>query len=141
MPLTQENPFTITDIWSIEPALDKPEQLRTHISQFAREICQDVAQADLITEVNDGIGFRCSTDVAPDHPSGLIGLLETLTTGTPSAIDIRPLLLGSLLPSPQINRLSDSSLMRLFRLIRLARRLIDFEMEKDTGLAPFLEAK
>lgn len=139
-PIAQENLFTIEDIWSIEPALDKPEQLRTHISQFAREICQDVAQADLITEVNDGIGFRCSTDVAPDHPSGLIGLLETLTTGTPSAVDIRPLLLGSLLPSPQIDRLSDSSLMKLFRLIRLARRLIDFETGNDTALAPSLEA-
>jgi hypothetical protein len=126
--------FPISDIWDIEPGLDEPKRLRTHISQFAREICQDVANVDLITEVDEGIGFRCSLDVAPDQvpSSGLIDLLETLTTGvasSPGPVNIGPLLVGSTQSASHSGRLSDASLVKLFRLIRLARRLIDHKSE------------
>lgn len=134
LPFTQGSLFPISDIWDIEPGLDEPKRLRTHISQFAREICQDVVNVDLITEVDEGIGFRCSLDVAPDQvpSSGLIDLLETLTTGvasSPGPVNIGPLLVGSTQSASHSGRLSDASLVKLFRLIRLARRLIDHKSE------------
>ncbi|WP_285374205.1 ParB family protein [Pseudomonas sp. lyk4-TYG-107] len=128
LPFTQGSLFPISDIWSIDPGLDEPQRLRIHISQFAREICQDAAKADLITQVDEGIGFRCRFDAMTEDlsPSSLLGLLEMLTKNSPSIstpIDIGPLLLGS--DASQGERLSDANLVKLFRLIRLARRLID----------------
>ncbi len=134
LPPSQGSLFPISDIWNIEPGLDAPERLRIHISQFAREIAQDTAQADLITPVDEGIGFRC--DIGPvqpnQPPSTLLTLLETLTASTPKAhapIPIGPLLLGGPESSDKTNRLSDASLVKLFRLIRLARRLIDLKSD------------
>ncbi|MEX0166094.1 ParB family protein [Pseudomonas brassicacearum] len=134
LPPSQGSLFPISDIWNIEPGLDAPERLRIHISQFAREIAQDTAQADLITPVDEGIGFRC--DIGPvqpnQPPSTLLTLLETLTASTPQAhapIPIGPLLLGCPESSDKTNRLSDASLVKLFRLIRLARRLIDLKSD------------
>lgn len=134
LPFTQGSLFPISDIWNIEPGLDEPQRLRIHISQFAREICQDVANVDLITEVDEGIGFHCSLEDSPDHlsSSSLISLLETLTTGTASptsTMEIGSLLLGSNQSAQDSSRLSDASLVKLFRLIRLARRLIDLKAE------------
>jgi ParB family protein of integrating conjugative element (PFGI_1 class) len=134
LPFSQGSLFPILDIWDIEPDLDEPNRLRAHISQFAREICQDVAKVDLITEVDEGIGFRCCLDAAPDHvpSSGMVDLLETLTTGTASSsapVNIGPLLVGTSQPTSHSERLSDASLVKLFRLIRLARRLIDHKSE------------
>lgn len=132
LPFTQGSLFPIKDIWNIEPNLDEPQRLRTHISQFAREICQDVANADLITEVNEGLGFQCcpGVDAEPSSPSSFEGLLTTLSTGAASVtgpVGIGSLLLGSPESAAQTARLSDASLVKLFRLIRLARRLIDLQ--------------
>ncbi|WP_448111238.1 ParB family protein [Pseudomonas lini] len=136
LPFSQASLFPISDIWNIDPGLDEPERLRIHIGQFAREIAQDASQADFITEVDEGIGFRCSLEAAPDHqpPSTLLALLETLTTSTPKTaipMEIGALLLGSTEPCSHANRLSDASLVKLFRLIRLARRLIDLKSDVD----------
>ncbi|WP_085702139.1 ParB family protein [Pseudomonas sp. B15(2017)] len=133
-PFSQGSLFPISDIWDIEPDLDEPKRLRTHISQFAREICQDMAKVDLITEVDEGIGFRCDRDEAPDQisASSLVDLLQTLTTGVASSlapVNIGPLLVGSTQSASHSDRLSDASLVKLFRLIRLARRLIDHKSE------------
>jgi ParB family protein of integrating conjugative element (PFGI_1 class) len=137
LPFSQGSLFPISDIWNIDPALDEPQRLRIHISQFAREICQDVAQADVITEVDEGIGFRCCLETVPEHPSPLtlIALLETLTTNSSASsipMEIGPLLLGTTQPNAQAYRLSDANLIKLFRLIRLARRLIDLKSELGT---------
>ena len=137
LPFSQGSLFPISDIWNIDPALNEPQRLRIHISQFAREICQDVAQADLITEVDEGIGFRCRLETVPEHPSPLtlVALLETLTTNSsvPSVpTQLGPLLLGSAHRDAQAYRLSDANLIKLFRLIRLARRLIDLNSECGT---------
>lgn len=141
-PFTQGSLLPISDIWDIEPDLDEPKRLRTHISQFAREICQDMAKVDLITEVDEGVGFRCSLDVASDQvpSSGLVDLLETLTTGsasTTAAVNIGPLLVGSTQSTSHSDRLSDASLVKLFRLIRLARRLIDHKSEAGPMAAAY----
>lgn len=132
LPPSQGTLFPISDIWNIEPGLDAPERLRIHISQFAREIAQDTAQADLITPVDEGIGFRCDIGaIQPDQPaSTLMSLLETLTASThrtTAPVLIGPLLLGCPESSDKTNRLSDASLVKLFRLIRLARRLVDLK--------------
>ncbi|MCU7247270.1 ParB family protein [Pseudomonas koreensis] len=132
--------FLIATLWDIDPGLDEPQHLQSHISQFAREICQDVIQADLITETDEGIGFRCAAETPPAHPASLslIGLLETLTTGIHSTsvpLDIAPLLLGTPSPSAHMDRLSDANLLKLFRLIRLARRLIDLKSENESNAA------
>ncbi|MCI0996763.1 ParB family protein [Pseudomonas corrugata] len=138
LPFSQGSLFPISDIWSIDPSLDEPQRLRIHISQFAREICQNVAKADVITEIDEGIGFRCSLkSVEPESsaPLTLLALLETLTspsTSTNVPLDIGPLLLGTTQPETQANRLSDDDLIRLFRLIRLARRLIDLKTELNS---------
>lgn len=139
LPFSQGSLFPVSDIWNIDPSLDEPQRLRIHISQFAREICQDVAQADVITEVDEGIGFRCSLERVPEHPSPLtlVALLETLTTNASTSsvpMDIGPLLLGTTQPDTQASRLSDANLIKLFRLIRLARRLIDLKSELSTDL-------
>ncbi|WP_454868421.1 ParB family protein [Pseudomonas farris] len=133
LPVSQGSLFPISDIWNIEPGLDAPERLRVHISQFAREIAQDAAQADCITEVDEGIGFRCSE--APPHDAQgaipLIALLKTLTTDaaeSPSPIEIGPLLLGAA-EGGSCTRMSDANLIKFFRLIRLARRLIDLKSD------------
>lgn len=134
LPPSQGTLFPIVDIWNIEPGLDAPERLRIHISQFAREIAQDAAQADLITAVDEGIGFRCNRESTPENqpPSTLLALLETLTTSTPQTnvpVPIGSLLLGSPSSCSNTERLSDASLVKLFRLIRLARRLIDLKSD------------
>ncbi|UZE16036.1 ParB family protein [Pseudomonas sp. B21-054] len=137
LPFAQGSLFPISDIWNIDPALDEPQRLRIHISQFAREICQDVAKADVITEVDEGIGFRCCFETVPEHPSPLtlVALLETLTTNSSASsvpMEIGALLLGTTQPDAQACRLSDANLIKLFRLIRLARRLIDLKSEFGT---------
>lgn len=142
LPFTQGSLFPIKDIWNIEPNLDEPQRLRTHISQFAREICQDVANADLITEVNEGLGFQCCPGVEAEgsSPSSLEGLLTTLSTGTASVtgpVGIGSLFLGSSESAAQSARLSDASLVKLFRLIRLARRLIDLQEHDHPSAALF----
>ncbi|MHC8349813.1 ParB family protein [Pseudomonas sp. RT4P38] len=133
LPPSQGSLFPISDIWNIEPGLDAPDRLRVHISQFAREIAQDEAKADFITEVDEGIGFRCSTGSTPENQptSTLLSLLDTLTANTKQAVplEIGSLLLGSTEPCDKANRLSDANLVKLFRLIRLARRLIDLKSD------------
>jgi hypothetical protein len=134
LPPSQGSLFPILDIWNIEPGLDAPDRLRIHISQFAREIALDTEQVDFITEVDEGIGFRCRTESTPENrpPSTLLTLLGTLTASTSKTsvpVPIGSLLLGSREPCDNANRLSDASLIKLFRLIRLARRLIDLKSD------------
>ncbi|MDR6610537.1 ParB family protein [Pseudomonas synxantha] len=132
LPLAQNSLFPISDIWNIEPGLDAPERLRVHISQFAREIAQDSEQAECITTVDEGIGFRCAASPPnfPHKPAPLIALLNTLTTDAPAPsapLEIGALLLGANGGDGACERMSDANLIKLFRLIRLARRLIDLK--------------
>lgn len=134
--------FPITDVWYIEPGLDSPDRLRTHIAQFAREIAEEVMLADTVEPSNSGIGFSCTTPVhfiQDQDPSAqtLLALLQVLSqTGSdvPSSSsldDLGAVLLGS---SPNntsfTTRLSDSGLVKLFRLLRLGRHLVDMEAKK-----------
>ncbi|MDR0441216.1 MAG: ParB family protein, partial [Candidatus Accumulibacter sp.] len=48
LPIQADGLYPITDVWRIEPSLDTPEALRTHIAQFAREIAGEVGLAECI---------------------------------------------------------------------------------------------
>ena len=146
--------YPISDVWYIEPGLDTPDRLRVHIAQFAREIADEADQADRIDSVADGIGFTCNMDgySADSHTIPLTGravltLLHVLSAGYQPAPEMTdtlnnlrlmdtmgPLLQGRKYGSNvQVSRLSDHSLVKLFRLLRLARRLLDLESNDATG--------
>jgi ParB family protein of integrating conjugative element (PFGI_1 class) len=136
--------FPITDVWYIEPGLDTPEHLRAHIAQFAREIAEEARLADCIEPNDIGIGFVCTRPSPNDSLSGFDRTLMTLLyllSCDPNPATLADLLrdvdLGSLLrgrfiqvsveDSIEPSRLSDSGLVKLYRLLRLARRLLDRE--------------
>lgn len=131
--------YPISDIWYIEPGLDAPDRLRVHIAQFAREVAEEAAVADHIKPSFNGIGFVCvtpritQTSVVPDFARAVLALLHALTTSQPTVTgrdhtrvvnDLWPLLHGS---DGASTRLSDTGLLKFFRLLRLARRLRDLE--------------
>lgn len=139
----------ISDVWYIAPAIDAPDRLRNHISQLAREIAQEADLARRIEPSSDGVGYFCATP-APE-PKGppesflaraTLGLLNALSAGYQTrrkgaegvrlVDDLASLLQGNL-PSqrlpPATSRMSDAAIVKLFRLIRLARRLVELETD------------
>jgi ParB family protein of integrating conjugative element (PFGI_1 class) len=127
-----EGLFPVTDMWSIAPSLDTPEHLRAHIAQFAREIAEEAQLADCITPVDAGIGFACAPQTGlPEFGRALWTLLQVLSqdeVDMPQIGELGPLLRGRLdRNSGEEPRLSDRGLVKLFRLLRLARRLLDRE--------------
>ncbi|MDR0441665.1 MAG: hypothetical protein LBI59_11920, partial [Candidatus Accumulibacter sp.] len=115
LPIQADGLYPITDVWRIEPSLDTPEALRTHIAQFAREIAGEVGLAECIVPTEHGIGFDCtlpSLDALADSGRAVLGWLSLLSG------DFPPIL-------------SDAGLVKLFRLLRLSRRLRDIDATPD----------
>ncbi|GAJ29356.1 ParB family protein [Acidomonas methanolica] len=142
--------YPISDVWHIEPDLDTPEQLRSHIAQFAREIAHEAGLDDESVSPDDaGLGFVCRyTPVAAGEQSGPTAaraarsLLHALSGTAPASTspemvygDLRFLLIGTAMQDHESRRLSDAGLVKLFRLIRLARRLTDLERTPVSGAA------
>ncbi|EXL06461.1 hypothetical protein BG46_17045 [Brucella anthropi] len=150
--------YPVSDIWRIDPGIDTPERLRIHIAQLAREIADEAGMADWIEERDDGIGFECMAGGANREARprtllsrAIIALLHTLSApyalaSAPARIDtlhlvrdLGPLLQGWMQPETPPDsvsaRLSDGGLVKLFRLIRLARRLIELHVDKTDGSA------
>lgn len=145
--------YPISDVWYIEPGLDAPDRLRVHIAQFACEIAEETGQAERIEAIDDGIGFLCEIDALSMDPQAMpiiaratLTLLHALSTGyrpdapAPTALDnlrltdaLGPLLQGREGDKAQASRLSDSGLVKLFRLLRLARRLLELESGTASG--------
>lgn len=138
--------YPITDVWFIDASLDEPVRLRTHISQFALEIASEFDLSGTIEPYEGGMGFRCLLPPSelPSPANALLALLNSLSmpyaSDSPAEAHINTSLLaeqlGHLLlgfPScgtasqTQAERLSDTSLVKLFRLLRLARRLLEIE--------------
>ena len=148
--------YPISDVWYIEAAIDTPGRLRVHIDQLAREIAAEAGLAHRIESTDEGIGFLCTApEPGAKAPTPLflaraiLSLLNALSTGYQarrSAVDgirliddLAPLLQGALpgKQSPQNTvRLSDAGLVKLFRLLRLARRLIELEMSAERSGEP-----
>jgi len=131
--------YPISDVWYIEPGLDVPDRLRVHIAQFAREVAEEAAVGGHIEPSERGIGFVCMAPPAAQAKAltafarAVLTLLDALSeapapaTGfdrTRLADDLAPLLHSS---GGASIRLSDAGLVKLFRLLRLARRLLDLE--------------
>jgi len=143
---------TIDDIWSIAPTLDTPEQLRSAIAGLAREMAAYAGHPESITDQHLGLGFALDmerVDLATPRATGVHLLLLALLRAQddvnwedrkqlPSAL-FGQLLLGiyqlPLTDRPAVDvgleRLPDRLLIKLYRLIRLARRLIDLALTPE----------
>ncbi|HGL4641641.1 TPA: hypothetical protein ACKFAW_004928, partial [Enterobacter hormaechei] len=131
--------YPISDVWYIDAGLDTPDRLRIHIAQFAREIAGEADLDECIEDRADGIGFACRARGQAPSPLGraVLTLLTSLTgqpvaeaglDGAQLAADLPTLLHGqSQGHGSGARRLSDTALVKLFRLLRLARRLLDLE--------------
>ncbi|HMN22369.1 MAG TPA: ParB family protein [Ottowia sp.] len=137
--------YPISDVWYIEPGLDAPDRLRVHIAQFAREIADEAAVADHVEPRDSGIGFVCVVSSEgrnlPALAQAVLTLLHALSAASLPATgldrarlvdDLGPLLHGH---GGTNARLSDAGLVKLFRLLRLARRLLDLETDAPAGAA------
>ncbi|MEN4946440.1 ParB family protein [Pseudomonas proteolytica] len=145
----------VADIWNIPLALDTPEQLRLAIAALAREMAGYAGRPESIIEQKNGLGFTLDMDLldfsTPRATSIHLLLLALLRAQDevdwedrkqlPSAL-FGQLLLGvyqlPLTDRPVIEvglkRLPDELLIKLYRLIRLARRLIDLTLPPDDHL-------
>jgi len=131
--------YPISDVWYIDPGLDTPERLRVHIGQFAREIADEAALGDAVAACDEGIGFVCAPP--PAHAPRMarsVWLLLASLSGHEALSDADCRQLVAALPAllhdgdGSAPRLSDTALVKLFRLSRLARRLFDLE----SGVTP-----
>lgn len=158
----------ISDLWYIEREIDTADQLRKHIADLAVEILQAVDAPGDIFEVDGGIGFSYRQPqeeieiTATAHHT--VTLLQSLSGATaialklledqPEARDglmefefaagLGQLLLGQPMAKDQApddgGRLSDGALVKLFRIVRLARRLIDLEIQEHAQNTPALDS-
>lgn len=123
--------YPISDIWHIDPGLDTPDRLRIHIAQFAREIAGEAGLDACIEDRRDGVGFVCRGQDHPPQSRAVLALLACLAgQAFPKAgLDDGDFATGlpALLHADGARRLSDTALVKLFRLLRLARRLLDLE--------------
>lgn len=139
----------VSDIWYIEQPLDTPAQLRMAIANLAREMAGYAGHADSVLKQEDGLGFALRVerlDLDTPRATGIHLLLTALLRAQdevdwedrkqlPSAL-FGQLLLGiyqlPLANRPTqdvgLERLPDTLLIKLYRLIRLARRLIDLTL-------------
>ena len=139
LPAQVDGLYPITDVWGIPPELDAPERLRIQIAQFAREIAHEVGLDEIIVAQEHGIGFACVkscgdklTEKHSRRSRGVLTLLHALSqpylhTEPMPDIDLTHLSsdLGIVLLDCSEVRLSDHGLIKLFRLIRLSRRLLE----------------
>lgn len=154
----------ITDLWYIERQIDQPGELRKQITQLAMEVLESVDGPGDIQAIDGGIGFKYKqpdTEVevtaTAQHTltllqslSGAMAIALKMLNEQPNpasalgefefAAGLGQLLLGQPLGAEQApgdeGRLSDGALVKLFRIIRLARRLIDLEIEEFKRSSP-----
>ncbi|MBD8254016.1 ParB family protein [Pseudomonas fluorescens] len=144
----------IDDIWIIAPTLDSPEELRLAIAGLAREMATYAGHPESIIDQTHGLGFALNIeplDLAAPRATGVHLLLLALLRAQddvnwedrkqlPSAL-FGQLLLGvyqlPLTDRPAVDvgleRLPDGLLIKLYRLIRLARRLIDLTLPHEVN--------
>ncbi|HGE2232142.1 TPA: ParB family protein [Pseudomonas aeruginosa] len=145
----------ITDLWYIERSIDTPEILRQHIADLAEEIALHVCALGEIVRIQGGVGYTYrepnEDHEITDSALHLMTLLQALSGQVQVVLNshdqqtcrdalgefqfsagLAQLLLGQPTtgdqPSSQAGRLNDEALAKLFRIIRLARRLVDLEL-------------
>ena len=128
----------VSDIWYIERQIDDPAELRQHIFGLVSEVTHEVKAPDILSRSECGLGFVIELqNVAPETltpvAAAAIRLIQSLNGQRKEdlSLDLGQLLLGC--PRHQSraasadDRLSDQALVKIFRVVRLARRLIDLE--------------
>lgn len=131
--------YPISDIWHIDAGLDTSDRLRIHIAQFAREIAGETGLDQCIEDRADGIGFACRASAQTPSPQGrvVLAMLAGLAGQSFTDADLDDVQLDTELPAllhgqgDATRRLSDTALVKLFRLLRLTRRLLDLESGAD----------
>lgn len=145
----------ITDLWYIERSIDTSEILRQHIADLAEEIALHVGASGEIVRIQGGVGYTYrepnEDPEITDSALHLMTLLQALSGQVQVVLNshdqqtcrdalgefqfsagLAQLLLGQPTtgdqPSSQAGRLNDEALVKLFRIIRLARRLVDLEL-------------
>ncbi|RMU75675.1 hypothetical protein ALP24_03623 [Pseudomonas syringae pv. aptata] len=146
----------ISDVWYIERILDQPDELRPVIAQLAREIAHlSGINPDSVIDVPGGLGFLCQDppedlDLS-DLANNVLTLLQSISgvyaialikESPEQPLDVSEFqftaaLAQLLLGSPRYEdreailqgRLDDTCVVKLFRLIRLGRRLVELEVE------------
>ncbi len=145
----------ITDLWYIERSIDTSEILRQHIADLAEEIVLHVGAPGEIVRIQGGVGYTYrepnEDPEITDSALHLMTLLQALSGQVQVVLNshdqqtcrdalgefqfsagLAQLLLGQPTtgdqPSSQAGRLNDEALVKLFRIIRLARRLVDLEL-------------
>ncbi|KAA3543891.1 ParB family protein [Pseudomonas savastanoi] len=150
----------ISDVWYIERIMDQPDELRQVTAQLAHEIATTAGlNRDTVAQVPGGLGFICHeppmdlelTELANNTLTLLQAISGVyaiaLNRQTPEApLDVTEFqftaALGQLLiGSPRYEdreavlagRLDDACIVKLFRLIRLGRRLVELEAMNVDG--------
>lgn len=140
----------ISDLWYIERQIDTPAELRAQIFGLVSEILNESEASVGTVQSSSGIGFEIVEIVGSPSEcasSVLTGFLQSLGRAYAPLVqeDPRPLdtsvcvdvLAALVVGNPRgetrtagpIARLSDPVLVKLFRVMRLARRLVDLEAE------------
>jgi ParB family protein of integrating conjugative element (PFGI_1 class) len=132
----------VSDLWYIEREIDEPTLLRQEIYGLASDVADEVQAPDLLTPSDWGIGFTLTANaqISPLTPlaAATIRLLDSLSGGLDvqpdqavPVTDLSQLMLGcprhEAQPACATDRLSDQALVKIFRVMRLARRLIELE--------------
>lgn len=155
----------ISDLWYIEREIDHTATLRQHIAQLAREIASSVKAPGQFIDIDGGVGFsyrhpeaEVEITATAQHTLTLLQSLSGSMAIVLKMIQQQPELqidaltdfefaagLGQILlgqphtkdqPPESECRLSDGALVKLFRIIRLARRLIDLEIQSVANNGP-----
>ncbi|MCF5059619.1 transcriptional regulator [Pseudomonas proteolytica] len=155
----------ISDLWYIEREIDNTATLRQHIAQLAREIASSVKASGQFIDIDGGVGFsyrhpeaEVEITATAQHTLTLLQSLSGSMAIVLKMIQQQPELqidaladfefaagLGQILlgqphtkdqPPESECRLSDGALVKLFRIIRLARRLIDLEIQSVANNGP-----
>nr|WP_288356115.1 ParB family protein [uncultured Pseudomonas sp.] len=141
----------VSDLWYIERVLDNPEDLRRALQALAFEVAElsDVP-GDLLYPSELALGCTLKSPQAPLSERGqcawqllqaLYGMYGYVKSRDPNldltdanatlALALGRLLIGDPLfdnrPASTAGRMTDAALVKLFRMIRLARRLIELE--------------
>lgn len=122
----------VSDLWYIERQIDTPDELRLQIGGLVHDIAQAAQLPVEIYPATTGAGYTLDEPDNAMADSVLVGLLQALSGQASAEIrvgEIAALLIGA---APQGTqglpaRLDDETLVKLFRVIRLARRLADLE--------------
>ncbi|QPO18809.1 MULTISPECIES: ParB family protein [Pseudomonas] len=155
----------ISDLWYIEREIDTASTLRQHIAQLAREVASAVKAPGEFLDVDGGVGFSyrhpevdVEVTATAQHTltllqslSGSMAIVMKMIKQQPDlqadaladfefAAGLGQILLGQPHTKDQLpeneGRLSDGALVKLFRIIRLARRLIDLEIQSVANNGP-----